>query len=61
MRTTALVVAGTVGTSSVVVALALALGFGVSLSRAAGQSLPMALAFAFLAGLLVELDRRTVW
>jgi len=61
MRTTALVVAGIVGTSALLVVLALAIGFGIDLGQAAGQAVPAAVALAILAGFMVELDRRATW
>ncbi len=61
MRTTAMLVAGVVGASTLLVVLALAFGFGVGLTGAAGQALPIVLAAALLAGFMVELDRRVIW
>lgn len=61
MRTTTVLVAGAVGASTMLIAFALAFGFGVSLTGAASQMLPLALACALLAGLMVELDRRASW
>ncbi len=61
MRATAILVAGIVGVSSLLVALVLAFVFGVGLSQAAGQVWPAVLAAALLAGFVVELDRRVSW
>lgn len=61
MRTTAMLVTGLVGMGSLAIALALAAVFGVGMSQAAGQVWPVVVAAALLAGVMVEIERRTSW
>ena len=61
MRTTAVLVSGSIGLSLLFVVALLALGFGLSVSQAVGQAWPLAVAGALIAGFMIELDRRATW
>jgi hypothetical protein len=61
MRTTSMLVSGTVGLSLLIVVALLAVGFGIGVTQAVSQAWPIAVSGAIVAGFLVELERRETW